>query len=152
MASMSEAASNSPSAGDPGTLAPDPGLEDQLSAEVFRALGDPNRLRILSCLSAHGRPASVQVVSRCVAIDYSVVARHLKVLARAGLLAAQRDGRSTCYALRRDDVVGRFRALAEAFAHPSGACGPASGCADDAAGCCDEPEPGGCDEPPSPAP
>jgi len=120
---------------DAGVLEPDPGIQAELDAEFFKALSDPNRLRILACLSTYDGKVSVQDVARCVAVHYSVVARHLKLLAGAGLLAIERCGKTTCYGLRRDDVVDRFTGLAAAFEAGRATGSGTPSCADDA--CCD---------------
>jgi DNA-binding transcriptional ArsR family regulator len=63
--------------------------DDQLDA-VFSALGDPTRRRILQRL-AHGS-ASVTDLAEPFAMTLPAVAKHLRVLERAGLMRRERDG------------------------------------------------------------
>lgn len=86
-----------------------------LEPAVFRALSDPVRGRLWSCLLKCARPCSVTEAAACCALDYSVVARHLATLARAGLLTSEKRGRMVFYTARGDALAGRFRALADAI-------------------------------------
>ena len=75
-------------------------------AEVFKALGDQQRLMMLSfiarsdsscCLTKHGVCAcDLQVVS---GLSQPTVSHHLKILADAGLITATKRGRWVYYAL-----------------------------------------------------
>jgi DNA-binding transcriptional ArsR family regulator len=74
-------------------------------------------------------------IAGCCGVDLSVVSRHLKALEAAGVLAAEREGRSVRYGLRASDLASRLRALAdllEQHAPGEGCCGE-GGCRD---GCC----------------
>lgn len=73
-------------------------------AEVFKALGNPNRLqiflRLISCCPPGTKCSSEAVVQRCVGelgqdleIDPSTVSHHLKELRRAGLIRVERRGK-----------------------------------------------------------
>jgi len=90
-------------------------VDRQLDVSLFRALGDATRLRILACLIKCGRPCSVSEVAECCAVDFSVVARHLGLLARAGVLKVEKSGRTVWYESRRGDLSGRLRSLADAI-------------------------------------
>jgi ArsR family transcriptional regulator len=87
-------------------------LDEQLDAQLFKALGDPTRLRLLTCLAKCGRPCSVTELSACCQVDFSVVSRHLAVLARAGVLGATKSGRTVWYEVRYRTLAQAFRALA----------------------------------------
>lgn len=90
-------------------------LDDQLDAELFRALGDPTRLQLLGCLAKCGRACTVTELSECCSVDFSVVSRHLSLLARAGVLTATKQGRTVYYAVRYREVAAAFRALAKSL-------------------------------------
>ncbi len=59
--------------------------------EMFHALGDPTRRRIVEHLS-HG-PASVSELARPLAISLPGVVQHLQVLERSGLVSSEKIGR-----------------------------------------------------------
>ncbi len=70
---------------------------DQLSL-TFAALADPTRRRIVARL-AQGE-ATVSELAEPFSISLPAVSRHLKVLARAGLVEQRRDAQSRPTALR----------------------------------------------------
>lgn len=100
-------------------------MDRRLDTELFKALADPTRARLLACLVKCGRPCSVTEVAECCAVDFSVVARHLGLLARVGILEADKKGRTVWYVARCADLSARLRALAEAIDEWC----PSSGCA-----------------------
>jgi DNA-binding transcriptional ArsR family regulator len=100
-------------------------LDDLLQPELFRALSDPTRLRLLACLAKCARPCSVGEVAQCCSVDLSVVSRHLAALEQAGLVEGIKTGRSVHYSVLFQKVTGTLRALADALDNccPSGGCG-----------------------------
>ena len=99
-------------------------LEKHLSPDFFRALGEPNRLTLLCQLAGCRRPCTVSELSRCCAVDLSVVSRHLKALRDAGLVAAERRGRQVHYAVRYRHVIDTLRGVADAVE----SCGAPANC------------------------
>jgi ArsR family transcriptional regulator len=99
-------------------------LDKSLSAELFKALSDPTRLKLLACLAKCGRMCSVTEVAECCSVDFSVVSRHLSMLADAGVLDSRKDGRTTFYQVRYEHLGRAFRSLADAFDQccPDGSC------------------------------
>lgn len=89
-------------------------LDAALDADLFKALADPTRLRLLSCLARCSRACSVTEVAECCEVDFSVVARHLVTLARAGVLTSEKRGRTVWYAVSAE-VVTRLRGAADAL-------------------------------------
>jgi ArsR family transcriptional regulator len=89
-------------------------IDDLLDAELFKALGEPTRLKLLSCLAKCGRACSVTELTECCAVDFSVVSRHLGVLEKAGVLTATKQGRTVFYEVRYKHLTDAFRALAKA--------------------------------------
>jgi DNA-binding transcriptional ArsR family regulator len=75
----------------------------------LRALGDPNRMRVIDLL-AGGELYAQELVGR-LGIAQSAVSRHLSVLERAGLIAVQRRGGKHYYAVD----CARLDALADAI-------------------------------------
>jgi DNA-binding transcriptional ArsR family regulator len=70
--------------------------------EVFDALVDPNRRRILQLLTAGERP--VQELVDHFDLSFSAISQHLRVLREAGLVARRREGKSRLYALRPEPL------------------------------------------------
>jgi len=90
-------------------------MDALLDAELFKALGDPTRLKLLSCLAKCGRACSVTELTECCAVDLSVVSRHLGCLEKAGVLASEKQGRTVLYSVRYQHLAEAFRALAKAI-------------------------------------
>lgn len=105
-------------------------LDQVLRPDLLKALAEPTRARLLSCLLKCGRPCSVTEVAECCSIDFSVVARHLSTMARAGLLNFEKRSRVAWYTARREELAAHFRALADAIDEldPAGFCCPIAGC------------------------
>lgn len=109
-------------------------IDSALSADLFRALGDPTRLTLLACLAKCARPCSVSEVADCCSVDLSVVSRHLAMLARAGVLSSEKRSKTVHYTVRYADLAASLRAMADAIdaciahapAHCSDCCAPGS--------------------------
>jgi DNA-binding transcriptional ArsR family regulator len=98
-------------------------LDRLLDPDLFKALADPTRARILACLVKCGRACSVTEVAECCAVDFSVVNRHLGALARAGLATREKASGVVWYEARGAVLADRFRGLADAIAEwDPGAC------------------------------
>jgi ArsR family transcriptional regulator len=65
---------------------------------IFKALAEETRLRILSLLFRHG-PVCVCEVEGLLGITQSKASRHLRYMANAGLLEAEREGVTVNYRL-----------------------------------------------------
>jgi ArsR family transcriptional regulator len=107
-------------------------IDHELDARLFRALSDPTRLRLLACLAKCGRDCSVTEVAACCEVDFSVVSRHLALLAGAGVLESHKLGRVMRYRVRFNHLSQSLRGLADAIDEccPGGCdCpGPTDGC------------------------
>lgn len=71
-------------------------------AQLFKLMGDPTRLRILSALS--GSSLCVMHISERVGMSQSATSHQLALLRRADLVRATRSGKSLVYALADDHV------------------------------------------------
>lgn len=79
-------------------------------ARVFKALGDPTRVQLLSIVAAHdGGEACVCDLTEPVGLAQPTVSHHLKILVDAGLLTREQRGRWAYYSL----VPGALSRLAE---------------------------------------
>jgi ArsR family transcriptional regulator, arsenate/arsenite/antimonite-responsive transcriptional repressor len=69
-------------------------------AQVFKALGDPVRLRLLSLIGAH-QGGEVCVCDLTTAFDLTqpTISHHLKVLREAGIITSERRGTWVYYRL-----------------------------------------------------
>ncbi len=90
-------------------------LGPHLRTEMFRALCDPTRLRVLGRLALADRPVTVTEVAGCCGVHLSGVSRHLAILREAGLVEAERRGREVHYSLRAEELTGTLRGLADAI-------------------------------------
>ncbi len=82
--------------GSVGDAGRDSGAGGDAVAEVFAALADPTRRRILDALAAHGE-ATATVLAAELPVSRQAVVKHLGVLDRAGLVAGHREGREARY-------------------------------------------------------
>ncbi|MBL9120983.1 MAG: helix-turn-helix transcriptional regulator [Phycisphaerae bacterium] len=89
-------------------------IDRLLSPELFRAFGDPTRASIVACLIKCGRACSVTEVAEACRVDFSVVARHLRGLAAAGLAEVSKQGRTVSYRVRCDELCQRLRDIVAA--------------------------------------
>ena len=69
-------------------------LEVIESAKVFKALGDPVRLRLMSMIASRGEGGQVCVCELTPAFELSqpTISHHLKLLRQAGLIDCERRG------------------------------------------------------------
>ncbi|MBN2169944.1 MAG: metalloregulator ArsR/SmtB family transcription factor [Candidatus Krumholzibacteriota bacterium] len=81
----------------PQRAAPDgvPDLTDSL--DFFKALANPQRLKILGLLAS--RPAVVEEITAALALSPATVSHHLRVLRQAGLVSARSDQQYRLYEL-----------------------------------------------------
>jgi len=70
------------------------GLNNSVSnvAEVFKALSDATRLKIIKLILAKGNNLCVGMIAHKLGISQPAVSQHLKVLKNAGLVEAHRMG------------------------------------------------------------
>lgn len=69
-------------------------------ASIFAALGDETRLGLVSRLSSDG-PASISALTAGSGVTRQAIAKHLRVLAGAGLVRGTRRGRQSMWQLER---------------------------------------------------
>lgn len=98
------------------------GVARHWSPEVYRALGDPNRLALLVRLATAIRPLTVTELADCCGVHISGVSRHLALLRGAGLVRSQRAGREVRYDLDLEALTARLRGLADAIEACRTAC------------------------------
>ena len=79
--------------------------------EVWTAVGDPNRRRLLDLLLDTGESTPTKLASR-LALTRQGVSKHLAVLERAGLVDSTPQGRQTSYRIRPDEFDKATRGMA----------------------------------------
>jgi ArsR family transcriptional regulator len=85
----------------------------QAEAELFKALADPTRLRLVVLLAVHGE-VCVCVMAEALAEPDFKISRHLRILRAAGIVEARRDGTWMHYRLSEPDGCLQAR-LQECF-------------------------------------
>lgn len=69
------------------------------AADVFAALADPTRWRVLNLIADSGEATATKVAGK-LPVSRVAVVKHLGVLDRAGLVESRRSGREVRYAAR----------------------------------------------------
>ncbi|MER3438046.1 MAG: transcriptional regulator [Chloroflexota bacterium] len=83
--------------------------------DLFAALGDPTRLRIVAALAS--RELCVCDVAAAIGQTESAVSHHLRILRELGLVRSRREGRLVYYALDDAHVSVLYRHAADHIAH-----------------------------------
>ena len=89
-------------------------MSDRDLAEVFKALADPTRVRILGLLKARGRSCCDLIarsepglcacdIEKAVGLSQAAVSHHMGLLRRVGLVGAEKRGRWIYY--RRNEAA-----------------------------------------------
>ena len=74
------------------------------TAELFRALGDPARVRIVNLIATTRAPVCACEFNDVLGLSQPTVSHHLKKLTDAGLLEREQRGKWAYFSLRRDAV------------------------------------------------
>ena len=83
------------------------GTEDvnEARANIFRALSDPNRLRIFQTLAEADAPLHVTGICERTDLEPNLVSHHLQCLKNCQLVEAERDGRKKFYEVSQPIAV-----------------------------------------------
>jgi DNA-binding transcriptional ArsR family regulator len=100
-----------------------PKLPDDQVVHVLRALADETRLRALKLIATG--PRSTQELAPLVGISEAGLSKHLRLLARAGLVRGRRDGYYVLYSLESERIAGLSDAVLLFLADESGPGGAA---------------------------
>ena len=74
------------------------------TAELFKALGDPARVRIVNLLATQGGTLCACDLYDPLGLSQPTVSHHLKKLTEAGLLEREQRGKWAYFSLKRDAV------------------------------------------------
>ena len=72
-------------------------------AELFKALGDPTRVKILSCLKV--KDMCVGEIADALNMTTSAISHQLRVLKAIKLVKGTKEGKEVCYSLDDDHVT-----------------------------------------------
>jgi ArsR family transcriptional regulator len=88
-------------------------------AEIFKALSDPTRLRLVKLLNEGRGSLCVNALARMLEVTQSAVSQHLRVLRQAGLVRGERRGYFVHYSLDQGSLeqykAGLLETLGEDF-------------------------------------
>ena len=79
--------------------------------DIFAALADPTRWRVLELLAAHGEGTATTLAGE-MPVSRPAVIKHLAVLARAGLVESRRQGREVLFTVRPERLETTARWMA----------------------------------------
>ena len=86
-----------------------------LLAEIFSALSDPSRIRMIAALKAG--ELSVRPLAEIVGISESAASHHLRGLRQMRIVRARKDGRKVFYALDDDHIADLFQRALDHIQH-----------------------------------
>ncbi|MFV9633584.1 ArsR/SmtB family transcription factor [Mycobacterium neumannii] len=81
-------------------------------SSFFNALGDPNRLRIVTRL-CDGGPCSTSEVAEVIPVSRQATTKHLLLLESVGLVSSERSGRERIWRMRPASLVDAGEYLAK---------------------------------------
>lgn len=80
--------------------------------ELWSAIGDPSRRRVLDLLVSHGEVSASWLAGQ-VPFSRQAVSKHLVVLERSGLISRRKQGREVLYQVEAGRLDQATRAMAE---------------------------------------
>jgi ArsR family transcriptional regulator len=84
-----------------------PSLDDEeawATAELFKALGDPARVRIVNLIATSSERVCACELYEPLGLSQPTVSHHLKKLTEAGLLEREQRGKWAYFSLKRDAI------------------------------------------------
>lgn len=79
--------------------------EADATAELFKALADPARVKIVNLIATADEPVCACEFNAWLGLSQPTVSHHLKKLTDAGLLDREQRGKWAYFSLKRDAVV-----------------------------------------------
>jgi ArsR family transcriptional regulator len=81
-------------------------------ATMFKALGDPTRVRLLSLIAAHeGGEACICDLTEPVGLSQGTVSHHMRLLGEAGLVSREQRGKWAYYRVERSTLAALSESL-----------------------------------------
>ena len=88
-----------------------PSVEER--ALVFKAIGDPTRVRIIELLRAHTEEITGTEIAGHVGVSLALLCHHSSVLVEAGLVTKRKEGQTSYWTLNREALATALGSLAE---------------------------------------
>lgn len=85
----------------------------QECALVFKALGDPTRVRIVELLRAQSSEITGTEIAEHVGISLALLCHHSSVLVEASLVNKRKEGQTSYWTLNRDALAVALGSLAD---------------------------------------
>jgi ArsR family transcriptional regulator len=82
------------------------------TAELFKALADPARVRVVNLLATSGEPVCICNLIEPLGLSQPTVSHHMRKLAEAGLVEREQRGKWAYFSLKRD-AVEKLAAVAD---------------------------------------
>ncbi|RLI20518.1 hypothetical protein DRO54_06105 [Candidatus Bathyarchaeota archaeon] len=81
--------------------------EDEIRriSNIFSAIGNPIRFKILTLVNETERPLHIKAVAKILKKDYAAIYRHVKVLEKSGLIGIYEVGRSRVLYAKNAETV-----------------------------------------------
>ena len=86
--------------------------EAEATAELFKALGDPARVRLVNLLATSDEPVCICNLIEPLGLSQSTVSHHMSKLREAGLVEREQRGKWAYFSLKRD-AVEKLAAVAD---------------------------------------
>jgi DNA-binding transcriptional ArsR family regulator len=80
-------------------------------ASVFKALGEPTRLRIVDFLRRRGREATGSEIAEHVGISLALLCHHTDALVEAGLVMKRKEGQTSIWRINAPALASALRSL-----------------------------------------
>lgn len=87
-----------------------PSVEER--ALVFKALGDPTRVRIIELLRGQSQEITGTEIAEHVGVSLALLCHHSSVLIEAGLVNKHKEGQTSYWTLNRDALASALGSLA----------------------------------------
>jgi len=85
--------------------------ERESLSEVYQALSDQNRLRIIELLKTTPHPLCVNAIAQRIGVSQSAASQHLKILRQQGLVDVKKEGYFKHYSfdIKNLEMIRRLR-------------------------------------------
>ena len=87
-------------------------MTTQVDDELWSAIGDPSRRRVLDLLVSHGEVSASWLAGQ-VSFSRQAVSKHLAVLEQTGLVSRRKQGREVLYQVEADRLDQAARAMGD---------------------------------------
>ncbi len=90
------------------------------AAEIFKALCDENRIRIIELLQNEEKCGNALLDE--LEISQPTLSHHMKILCASGMVSGRKDGKKTYYSLNKDSIQGAKELLDGMVSKPVAQC------------------------------